>query len=68
MLPEKIRPHQIGGDVSSLSYLLAEVERNHAVVLGVEDEHGTGDVVHAAETQTFRDIKRLCCIQGLQFF
>lgn len=50
MLPEQIRPHQIGGDVSSLSYLLAEVERNHAVVLGVEDEHGTGDVVHAADT------------------
>lgn len=27
-------------------YLFAQVERNHAVVLGVEDQHRTGDVVH----------------------
>lgn len=34
----------------AVSYLLAEVERNHAVVLGVEDQHGTGDVIHTADT------------------
>lgn len=28
-------------------YLLSEMEWNHAVILGVEDQQWTGDVVHA---------------------
>lgn len=35
-----------------VSYLLAEVKRNHAVVLGVEDQHRTGDVTDAVDTNT----------------
>lgn len=34
---------RLGGHVVEL---LAQVERNHAVVLGVEDQHRTGDVIH----------------------
>ena len=42
-------------------HLSSQVERNNAVVLSVEDQHWTGDVIHTEETNTVQ-----CCIQGHQ--
>lgn len=36
----------------SVAYLLAQMERNHAVVFSVEDQHGTEDMIHTAEQHT----------------
>lgn len=43
-------------------YLFAQVERNHAVVLGVEDQHRAGDVVHT-DGDTHTGITAVLCTE-----